>query len=498
MGQFSDWMIVGAFTFGVGITGSLTGRVDVGLLGSTTGAIIGASVASKLQDKRQLDTQIKLKQVENQIKTQEELTKLNEQLVILRARVESLQKEAEALAPVKGQYKEKRAELQQVDQKSTILKQQQQELENRILVINQKSPNLSHLEQLIGQIEQFKIEKSGLEGQIYVLSSQVESLESQKINLQKVALELPVKKADLDSLTVRIQELQNQSQQLEQRATELELLRITYDGIFNQKESFEERVNQLRPEIDRLEAEKQRILQAIQENQNEYHKIEELWQKLHELKIAIRDKNSELRELEREILLLQGIKAALEENNAKLQQEKEELQEEIRRLKGEITEIENSAKLALQSLREKLWTELPNNKLQLEEKEFITGFINSIKSQGLTFSERVINAFHTSLKVQDISALVILAGISGTGKSELPQRYSNYIGAQLLTLAVQPRWDSPQDLQSFYNYVERKFKPTDLMRGLYQYNKDSEMEDRIVIVLLDEMNLASGLSVFYL
>ena len=42
MGQFSDWMIVGAFTFGVGIVGSLTGRVDAGLLGSTTEAIIGA------------------------------------------------------------------------------------------------------------------------------------------------------------------------------------------------------------------------------------------------------------------------------------------------------------------------------------------------------------------------------------------------------------------------------------------------------------------------
>jgi 5-methylcytosine-specific restriction endonuclease McrBC GTP-binding regulatory subunit McrB len=85
---------------------------------------------------------------------------------------------------------------------------------------------------------------------------------------------------------------------------------------------------------------------------------------------------------------------------------------------------------------------------------------------------------------------VVLAGISGTGKSELPQRYANFIGAQCLTLAVQPRWDSPQDLQGFYNYIEKKFKPTDLMRGLYQYNHDNQMQNRIVIVLLDEMNLA--------
>lgn len=125
-----------------------------------------------------------------------------------------------------------------------------------------------------------------------------------------------------------------------------------------------------------------------------------------------------------------------------------------------------------------------------DEEKFLDKFIDYIKSQGLAFSKRVIHAFHTSLKVQDISALVVLAGISGTGKSELPQRYADFLVAQLLTLAVQPRWDSPQDLQGFYNYVEKKFKPTDLMRGLYQYNHDQAMNDRTVIVLLDEMNLA--------
>jgi hypothetical protein len=46
MKQFSDWMIVGAFTFGVGIVGSLAGQVNGGLLGSTTGSIIGGAFTS--------------------------------------------------------------------------------------------------------------------------------------------------------------------------------------------------------------------------------------------------------------------------------------------------------------------------------------------------------------------------------------------------------------------------------------------------------------------
>ena len=175
--------------------------------------------------------------------------------------------------------------------------------------------------------------------------------------------------------------------------------------------------------------------------------------------------------------------------------------------------------MALQALRQPLWIHFPQTSKQIDatstgEQKFIAGFSNHLAQQGLAFPQRVINAFHTSLKVQDISALVILAGISGTGKSQLPQRYAKYIGAQSLTLAVQPRWDSPQDLQGFYNYIEKKYKPTDLMRGLYQYQyrregeykKEKEysvivpswkkrddndpMKDRLVIVLLDEMNLA--------
>jgi len=483
MQKLPDWLIVGVLTLSVGgVAVSFTGGVNAALLGGSVAAL-SVSVVSRNKD-------IRLRQLEAQVLEKENYKILEARKPILEKRVEELTSEVTELqtrqrhlAAAEGQFIQKRAELQQVDQRITTLKEQHQELENRIAVINRQNPDLSHLEQLTEKVEKLKIDKSGLEGQIQALTSQVEALESQRINLQGIESELIGKEKELDSLTTRVQQLQNQTQQLEQRATELELLRITYDGIFSQKESFEARVNQLRPEIERLESEKQRILQAIQESQNEYHRCEELRQKLHGLRIAIRDKESELKQVERETQSLQGIKTTLEEKT-------QILKAEISRLNGEIKDIENSAKLALESLTKKLWKQLPNTKFQPVESEFLRKFITDINSQGLTFSTRVINAFHTSLKVQDISALVILAGISGTGKSELPQRYSNYIGAQLLTLAVQPRWDSPQDLQGFYNYVEKKFKPTDLMRGLYQYNKYQDMKDRIVVVLLDEMNLA--------
>lgn len=112
------------------------------------------------------------------------------------------------------------------------------------------------------------------------------------------------------------------------------------------------------------------------------------------------------------------------------------------------------------------------------------------------FHPRVVNAFHTSLKTAMISPLTVLAGISGTGKSQLPRLYAEAMGMHFLKIPVQPRWDGPQDLFGFYNYIERRYKATDLARALVQldpFNWDhigEEYKDRMLLVLLDEMNLA--------
>ena len=121
-----------------------------------------------------------------------------------------------------------------------------------------------------------------------------------------------------------------------------------------------------------------------------------------------------------------------------------------------------------------------------------------LRKLNLEYPDRVVRAFHTALKINDIAQLTVLAGVSGTGKSLLPRRYAEAMGIRFLPFAVEPRWDSPQDLLGFYNYIEKRFKATDLARALvhidpYNTSKlapDSEHGDDMMIVLLDEMNLA--------
>jgi hypothetical protein len=136
---------------------------------------------------------------------------------------------------------------------------------------------------------------------------------------------------------------------------------------------------------------------------------------------------------------------------------------------------------------------------KLEEKLWLMEFGNRLLDNGFVFDERAIRAFHTGLKCARHTPLVVLAGISGTGKSLLPELYASALGMNFLPVPVQPRWDSPQDLFGFYNYMEGRYKATELARLLWQFDhynnstaikKYTEKNLPLNLVLLDEMNLA--------
>ncbi len=54
------------------------------------------------------------------------------------------------------------------------------------------------------------------------------------------------------------------------------------------------------------------------------------------------------------------------------------------------------------------------------EIEWLNGIGDRSDKYGLHFNPRILRAFHTALKTAEWSPITILAGVSGTGKSELP------------------------------------------------------------------------------
>jgi predicted nucleic acid-binding Zn-ribbon protein len=226
------------------------------------------------------------------------------------------------------------------------------------------------------------------------------------------------------------------------------------------------------------------------------------------------------RELVDEISKLTGQKNKLDAEVKDLEEKKKQRDttvSELSKAKNELNEIEGQANAAKKILSEwnhqetmnaDRWKDLDRPYIDsstrkitfVDEKEWLNIFAKLLQENEISFNERIIKAFHTGLKCADRSPLVVLAGISGTGKSLLPELYAVAIGMNYLPIAVQPRWDSPQDLFGFYNYMEGRYKATELSRLLWQfdiYNNPSAKSEYsnndtlpMNLVLLDEMNLA--------
>lgn len=140
------------------------------------------------------------------------------------------------------------------------------------------------------------------------------------------------------------------------------------------------------------------------------------------------------------------------------------------------------------------FTPLPP-KQQPAEQAWLEQIRQGCESLGMYFPRRLLYAFHTSLKSAESSPLTVLAGVSGTGKSALPRLYSHLGGVAFLHLPVQPNWDSPQSLLGYYNPLDTRFHATPLLRALVQAQQNRKdnpdgLADHMLIVLLDEMNLA--------
>jgi hypothetical protein len=133
---------------------------------------------------------------------------------------------------------------------------------------------------------------------------------------------------------------------------------------------------------------------------------------------------------------------------------------------------------------------------EVNEIEWLKQIDVDCRNYGLKFPKRLLYAFHTALKTAEWSPLTVLAGVSGTGKSELPRLYSHFGGLNFLSLAVQPNWDSQESMLGFFNSIDNSFDAQPVLNLLAQSQKDSTqdypygLKDAMVLILMDEMNLA--------
>ena len=111
--------------------------------------------------------------------------------------------------------------------------------------------------------------------------------------------------------------------------------------------------------------------------------------------------------------------------------------------------------------------------------------LRAMEAEGYLISAAELANFFLAMTV---SPLVILSGISGTGKSLLPRKFAKRTNSKFHPIPVQPQWSDNSDLFGFVPTLS----PTKFVEGkLIKCLRDAhDHPEKLVIALLDEMNLA--------
>ena len=117
-------------------------------------------------------------------------------------------------------------------------------------------------------------------------------------------------------------------------------------------------------------------------------------------------------------------------------------------------------------------------------KGFVDLFRNFAASKlRLYYTEEMIRLFTAAIAS---TKLVILQGISGTGKTSLAYAFGKFIKNDAIIASVQPSWRDRTELFGYFNEFTKKFNETEVLKKMYEagYNDD------IYVTVLDEMNIS--------
>ena len=442
-------------------------------------------------------------------RNRESLKKLEDEHAALREQLD--EKRSDAFKKLDAELEARRAD---VDAELTRIREQAQvrldvELDGRRerfdVEIAQKLENIDQQNDSLTETEKQQAER---ENQLIIREREVASDEA-TIREDRANIQVIIDRRIGESES----EFERQLALKDQRIERLAAQRDRFENKVNEFEDWRRRFGHKEPEewiedLHKLEADRDRLheelskrpsledgdrLANLEEARRQWEqKCTELNRELGELKARESDWLIAVDERER----LKDQKAVAERRVETLQAEQEKLREDVGRLRS-LYEQPKEREARVGVIEQPRFKELTSLASEVPEKDWLDKIHQLCEESGLTFPRRLLYAFHTSLKTADWTPLTVLGGVSGTGKSELPRLYARFGGLAFEPLSVQPNWDSPQSLFGFFNSVDNRFNATPLLRSLVQSQQkpDSEtysdgMNDRLLLVLLDEMNLS--------
>lgn len=125
----------------------------------------------------------------------------------------------------------------------------------------------------------------------------------------------------------------------------------------------------------------------------------------------------------------------------------------------------------------------------LGEADFLKCFFSHVHQSGYVYTEKDLVNFHVAMKS---STLVILSGMSGTGKSKIVSLYGESLGLpseEIRMIPVRPSWTDDTDILGYLDTTTMLYRAADT--GLVDtLRAASENPDKLYLICFDEMNLA--------
>lgn len=144
----------------------------------------------------------------------------------------------------------------------------------------------------------------------------------------------------------------------------------------------------------------------------------------------------------------------------------------------------------LDALQQKWWPDMNQTTAvqetapeKLELAQAIEVLLEDIAAQGFIFQPWQVATYVTALRTKPF---VILAGVSGTGKSKLPNLVSQWTGGLSTRISVRPDWTDSSDLIGYVD-LQGEFRPGVFLKTAAEADRSPH---QYFISLIDEMNLA--------
>ena len=461
---------------------------------------------------RQRELEIREAEIKRDNGYQEERAKLDDELFNLRKKQakELESKRVNALASIEKELSEERtsriASLEKeiadrLKAHEAAAQQDKDELEQKRKAILKAQAEVDELkDELDYQKQRLQSRKNALDEREVHLNEEVES----KIIERKQSFEK--EEARLKEETERLRESLKTSNNLISTFEELKRKLGDEDPatVLLKLKTYEEEIKTLREDLATRPT--QEMQEAFDRLKSEKENLESALERLSEENTRIKLKKKEQEKLEFEI---DDLKTKLEiavKQRENIEAHNNQLQADIKRLQSAYEREEDREArirdIEAPYIQEELTrAKLPNPNIKDEENakyelQWLDGISKSCIDYGLRFPRRILHAFHTALKTSEWSPITVLAGVSGTGKSELPRLYSHFGGINFLSLSVQPNWDSQESMLGFFNSIDNKFDAQPVLRLLAQSQKPKSedypfgLEDSMNLILMDEMNLA--------